>query len=191
MCMHAGARPPKRGVRLQTSTGRNFTLPGLLSSAMPLIPRARPALLAVLGVAAVFLLHAPSQARANTGQIEMFQDDPRVLANPARRCSRSATSGGGVVRVSLQWNAVAPLNRPAGFNATDPASYPGWAIYDEIVTDARQDGITVDFSIGGPAPLWAIGSGQPSPAACGEMEALRRRLQAVRAGGRHPLQRHV
>jgi len=123
----------------------------------------------VLGVAAAFLAHAPSQARANTGQIQIIQDDPRLLANPAQTLQQMRDLGAGVVRVSLQWNIVAPpYSRPPGFNATDPGSYPGWGIYDDIVTDARKDGIVVDFSVTGPAPLWAAGSGQPHPGGFGQ-----------------------
>jgi hypothetical protein len=132
---------------------------------MRLIPRARHATLAILGVAAVCLLHAPTQARASTGQYEIFQDDPHMLANPAQTLQQIRDLGANVVRVSLQWNVIAPATRPPGFNPTDPSSYPAgsWSTYDQIVTDARQDGITVDFSVTGPAPPWAAGSGQPAP----------------------------
>jgi hypothetical protein len=137
---------------------------------MRLIPRARPATLAVLGVAAICLLHAPVQARASTGQFEIFQDDPHMLANPAQTLQQIRDLGADVVRVSLQWNLVAPATRPPGFNPTDPGAYPaaGWSAYDQIVTDARQDGITVDFLLTGPAPLWAAGGGQPSPGGLGQ-----------------------
>jgi len=119
----------------------------------------------MLGVAAVCLLHAPTQARASTGQYQIFQDDPHMLSNPAQTLQQIRDLGANVVRVSLQWNLVAPATRPFGFNPTDPGSYPSgaWSTYDQIVTDARQDGITVDFSLTGPAPPWAAGSGQPSP----------------------------
>ena len=131
---------------------------------------ARPALLAVLGAAALGLLHAPAQARASTGQIEMFQDDGHVLTDPAQALQQIRDLGASVVRVSLQWDLVAPPKRPAGFKATDPASYPaaGWCVYDEIVTDAQQDGLTIDFSLTGPAPVWEAGGGQPSPGGMGQ-----------------------
>jgi hypothetical protein len=128
---------------------------------MRLITRARPAALALLSMAAVSLLHVPAQARASTGQSQIIQDDPHMLSDPAQTLQQIRDLGATTVRVSLEWGIVAPATKPAGFNATDPASYPGWAIYDEIVTDARQDGITVDFSITGPAPPWATGSGNP------------------------------
>jgi hypothetical protein len=135
------------------------------------------------GLAGLCLAHAPSNARANTGQIEMFQDDPHLLADPAGTLQQIRDLGGGIVRVTVDWNTVAPLQRPPGFNATDPGSYTGWAIYDEIVTDAKQDGIAVDFSVSGPAPLWAAGGGQPSPGGFGEWRpsaaAFKQFVQAV------------
>jgi hypothetical protein len=152
---------------------------------MRLILRARPATLALLGVAAACLLHAPAQARASTGQYEIFQDDPHMLADPAQTLQQIRDLGADVVRVSLQWNLLAPSARPPGFNPTDPASYPAaaWCVYDEIVTDAKQDGITIDFSLTGPAPLWAAGGGQPSPGGLGQWKpsasAFKQFVQAV------------
>ncbi len=134
---------------------------------MRLILRARLHRLALVGLAACLLAN-PSAARASTGQVQMIQDDPHVLSDPAATLQQIRDLGGGVVRVSLQWNLVAPATRPAGFKATDPASYPNWAVYDEIVNDARTDGIVVDFSLTGPAPLWAAGTGQPSPGGYGQ-----------------------
>ena len=72
-----------------------------------------------------------------------------------------------MVRVNLTWNQIAPsansTHRPAGFNAINPGAYPagGWAPYDAFVRTATADHITVDFTINGPAPLWATGSGAP------------------------------
>ena len=72
-----------------------------------------------------------------------------------------------MIRVNLTWNAIAPsplsTHRPAGFDAANPAAYPsgGWAPYDAFVRTAAADHITVDFTINGPAPLWATGSGAP------------------------------
>ncbi len=118
-------------------------------------------------VGAVCLVIAPAKAHANTGQIGMFQDDIRLFALPGPTLQQIRDLGGGVVRVSVHWDGVAPFKRPEGFNGTDPASYPGWGIYDEIVADAKQDGLAVDFSLGSPAPPWATGSGQPSPGGFG------------------------
>jgi hypothetical protein len=134
---------------------------------MPVINRAFLLVAVAVGVATAWLVHARTPAIANTGQIAMFQDDTRLLAFPGPTLDQIRDLGGGVVRVSIHWDLVAPLHRQSGFDGTDPASYAGWAIYDEIVKDARQDGLTVDFSLGGPAPAWATGSGQPPPGGFG------------------------
>jgi hypothetical protein len=128
---------------------------------MRFLTRACLATILALGVAVVWLARAAAPARASSGQIEMFQDDIRLLADPGPTLQQIRDLGGRVVRVSVQWNIVAPFKRPAVFNQANPASYPGWAVYDQIVTDAQQDGIVVDFSLGGPAPAWATGSGPP------------------------------
>ena len=85
--------------------------------------------------------------------------------------------GVGVVRVTLAWNTVAPAKRPSGFNPVLPASYPAanWSIYDQIVRDAHADGIAVDFSLTGPAPLWAAGAASPRPATTASGSPRRRR----------------
>ncbi len=134
---------------------------------MRVITRACLRVVVALGVAGLWLAHAPPRASANGGQIAMFQDDIRILIAPGPTLAQIRDLGGGVIRVSVHWDLVAPFQRPAGFHATDPASYPGWGIYDEIVKDARQDGIAVDFSLGSPAPPWATGSGQPPPGGFG------------------------
>ncbi len=140
-------------------------------------------IVAALGVTAIGLVRAPAQAYASTGQIEMFQEDSGLLTDPAATLQQIRDLGGGVVRVSLRWNVVAPVKRPANFHATDPASYMGWGIYDEIVQDAHADGITVDFSLGGPPPPWATGSGQPASGGFGVWKpsaaAFKQFVQAV------------
>lgn len=137
---------------------------------MQLLTRARIPLLAILVAAGVWLLHAPAKATASTGQIEMFQDDIRLLADPGPTLQAIRDLGAGVVRVTVSWASLAPAGRPAGFNPSDPGSYPAakWCVYDQIVTDAKQDGLVVDLSVSGPAPPWAAGGGQPAPGGYGE-----------------------
>ncbi len=129
---------------------------------MPSINRACLTVGLALTLAGGWFVHAPARAVANTGQVEMFQDDTQLLIDPAGTLQKLRALGVGVIRVSLHWDGIAPAQRPSGFNATDPASYPGWGIYDQIVQEARKDGIVVDFSLGGPAPHWATGTGLPA-----------------------------
>jgi hypothetical protein len=123
-----------------------------------------------LVAAALALLPLPARALAQTNQIGMFQDDARMLTVPGPTLQTLRELGAGLVRVTLAWNTVAPAKRPSAFNPVLPASYPAanWGIYDQIVRDAHADGITVDFSLTGPAPLWAAGGGQPAPGNYGE-----------------------
>ena len=127
------------------------------------IPIAAALLLSVVAVNA-----AP--AAASTTQTSVFQADPQVLGNPAGTLQQLRDLGVNMIRVNVTWNAIAPsplsTKRPAGFNATNPASYAagGWAPYDAVVRDAAADHIAVDFTVNGPAPLWATGSGAPKSA---------------------------
>jgi len=138
-------------------------------------------------LAAAWSLHSPARASAQVNQIEMFQDDAQLLSNPGATLQQLRDLGVGIVRISVHWNAIAPSRRPAGFNPANPASYPAgsWSIYDQIVNDARQDGIAVDLSIGGPAPPWAVGPGQPPPGGFGSWKpsaaAFKQFVQALGA----------
>jgi hypothetical protein len=120
-------------------------------------------LAALVGVAA--LRAAP--ATASVTQESIFQDDNQLRANPTGTMQTLRDLGVQRVRVNLTWNTVAPsatsTREPSHFKATDPAAYAAsaWAPYDNIVRAALAYGIGVDFTIDGPAPLWATGSGAP------------------------------
>ncbi|MBV9716174.1 MAG: hypothetical protein JOZ64_12440, partial [Solirubrobacterales bacterium] len=126
------------------------------------------AVVSVAGFMAALMLPIPPPAAASGGQVAMFQDDLRLLADPQRTLETLRELGVGVVRVSVRWNMIAPAPRsrraPAKFNASNPAAYPaaGWAPYDALVRDAQAYGIGVDLSLGGPSPLWADGPGTPA-----------------------------
>jgi hypothetical protein len=114
-------------------------------------------------------MRAPAPATAQSNQIEMFQDDIQLLSNPVATLKQLRELGVDVLRVSIHWSAIAPYKRPAGFRATNPAAYPAgsWSVYDEIVNEAKIDGIALDFSLSSPAPPWAAGPGQPAPGGFG------------------------
>ena len=117
----------------------------------------------LLGVAA---FHA-APAAASVTQESIFQDDNQLKANPTGTMQTLRNLGVERVRVNLTWNTVAPsplsTSRPKRFNAADPAAYAAaaWAPYDAIVRAAVTYGIGIDFTIDGPAPYWATGSGAP------------------------------
>jgi hypothetical protein len=66
------------------------------------------------------------------------------------------------------WKAIAPdatsTVAPRGFDAANPADYPAalWAPYDRLVRMAANRGLTVNFNVTAPAPLWADSRGAPS-----------------------------
>jgi len=130
---------------------------------VPSIRRKLPLAALLLSFAA---LHA-APAVASTTQESIFQDDNQLKANPAGTMQVLRDLGVQRVRVNLTWNTVAPspasTKRPKGFNASDPGAYPaaGWAPYDAIVRAGQTYGVGIDFTINGPAPLWATGSGAP------------------------------
>ncbi len=132
---------------------RKFPLAALLLSSLA----------ALLSVAAL----DAATAAASVTQESIFQDDTQVLANPTGTLQRLRELGVQRVRVNVAWATIAPqpnsTKRPKGFNAIDPAAYPasGWARYDAVVRAAAAAGISLDFTIDAPAPLWATGTGVP------------------------------
>ncbi len=91
-----------------------------------------------------------------------------MLTDPAGTLARLRNLGVEVVRMQVQWRLIAPdptsTVRPPGFDAADPAAYPStsWRPYDQLLTDARADGIDVDLLITGGAPRWGVGPGSPA-----------------------------
>jgi hypothetical protein len=136
---------------------------------VPIITRKLPLAALLLGVAALLSLAALRAATANASvtQESLFQDDNALKANPTGTMQILRDLGVQRVRVNLTWNTVAPAptssRRPSRFSATDPAAYAAsaWAPYDAIVRAGLTYGIGIDFTIDGPAPLWAAGSGAP------------------------------
>jgi hypothetical protein len=132
---------------------------------MRLIPRVLVGSL-VVAIASWF---AAVSANASTSQVAMFQPGGGLLQQPDATLRELHALGVGVVRVTLPWASIAPdpnsQTRPAGFDATDPAAYPAanWAPFDAVVRAAQADGLRIDFTITGGAPLWA--DSQPIPPA--------------------------
>jgi hypothetical protein len=107
-------------------------------------------------------------ALASGDQEAIFQDGPALRSDPVNTLATLQQLGVTRLRLLLPWNTVAPSagsrHKPKRFNAADPGSYPSanWSIYDTIVRTAQADGIAIDLTLTGPAPLWATGSGAPS-----------------------------
>jgi hypothetical protein len=133
--------------------------------------RALIAALAALACAALHLFGAPAPAAASTRQVAIIEDDIHMLGDPLATLRTFRSLGAGIVRVFVNWAAIAPdwtsTREPAGFDASDPAAYPAgaWDRYDAIVRDAKREGLAIDFVVTGGSPRWADGPGIPSQAA--------------------------
>jgi hypothetical protein len=122
-----------------------------------------PRKLASIILTTVAALAIASPAAATRQQLQIIEDDRALLADPVGTLAQFRSLGANTVRVFVHWDSIAPATRPTGFDGADPASYPaaGWAPYDTIVRDAAHDGITVEFTVAGGAPLWAQGANIP------------------------------
>ncbi len=124
--------------------------------------------LVALGAALAALLASAGRAEASTNQISIIQDGGVLNANAAGTMQQFRALGVTTTRVLVYWYGLAPSpgakKPPKGFDGTDPNDYPAsaWAPYDNAVTLAKKDGITVDFDLAVGAPTWAEGSGIPS-----------------------------
>jgi hypothetical protein len=133
--------------------------------------RVRVAALAALVAAAatlvVVLLVGSGSSAHPRGLLEsMFQDDQYLLYSPTPKVIKSLDIlrrlGVDRVRVQVLWLALAPAPmsavKPAGFDATKPRDYPTaqWAPYDRVVRLARARGLSVNFDVTAPGPLWAM-----------------------------------
>jgi hypothetical protein len=71
--------------------------------------------------------------------------------------------GVDTLRIELKWNEVAPApsaRTKPGFDATNPAAYPGFFPYDDLIVRARSFGLRVIVTITGDAPRWATAGGR-------------------------------
>ena len=122
----------------------------------------------VLAVVLLGVSVGANRATASVDQVSILQDDPHLMGDPVTTFAMLRLLGVDEVRVLVRWQLVAPHatshKRPARFNAADPAAYPrrSWTQWDNIVTDAKAAGITVDLDVAGGAPLWATGRGAHS-----------------------------
>jgi hypothetical protein len=128
--------------------------------------RLRPLLGAAL-IATALICVRTAPAAASVSQQGMFEDDVQLMADPHGTIDRLRMLGVGRIRLAVRWYYIAPKPHskrpPRGFNGSNPAAYPqaNWQIWDEIVEDAQQAGIALDFNPTGGAPDWALGPGRP------------------------------
>ncbi len=105
----------------------------------------------------------PATALADHSQISIIQDLGDVAA-PGPTLLQFRQLGANTVRVVVPWNLLAPdpaAARKPSVNLNDPNSYSGWGPYDEIVSQAAADRMTVDLTVSGGAPRWAEAQSAP------------------------------
>ena len=97
----------------------------------------------------------------------MFTVGSELYTNSAANIDLLQSLGVDVVRLDMNWAAIAPdastLHKPA-FDASDPNAYPAvsWAKYDPLIRELTARRIRIDLALIGPPPLWAEGRGAPS-----------------------------
>ncbi|MGI8428689.1 MAG: hypothetical protein ACR2OB_05160 [Solirubrobacteraceae bacterium] len=142
-------------------------MPFLLNRAIR--PRVLCAILLAACCAAALL---PGLARASRTQQSIFQDDAYLIYSGTATVDHTLgvlrSIGVQRVRVTVKWSTIAPdfasRQRPAGFDATNPADYPAgnWTRYDQVLKLAEAHGIGVDFNVTAPGPLWAMRRDSPT-----------------------------
>ncbi len=113
----------------------------------------------------------PSAASATRGLTTGFSDaDEYQVASASDRnlwLGRTVDAGAGIVRLAIEWPAIAPTKPPDPTNP-DSTSYDFSSI-DAAVTDAEAHGLKVLLSINH-APTWAEGPNRPASAQTGTWE---------------------
>ena len=132
-------------------------------------PKAGPArFLACAGllIGACWLAGAP-EARASSSQWSMFEDHPTLVrSGPIVREQTLQTItglGADTLRIEIKWAEVAPspgARKKPKFNATDPAAYPGFQPYDDLILRATSRGLRVLLTLAPDAPRWATTGGR-------------------------------
>jgi Cellulase (glycosyl hydrolase family 5) len=73
--------------------------------------------------------------------------------------------GADTIRVLARWNEIAPNPRSADrpdFDASDPAAYPGFGPYDDLMRRAEQHGLRVVITLAPDTPSWATEEERPA-----------------------------
>ena len=126
----------------------------------------RSSRLILAAFASALLLPAP--ASASRSMWSVFEDhNALVRTTPAKRQQILEElrfyMGADTLRIEVKWNEVAPRpsarTKPA-FDASNPAAYPGFFPYDDLMLRARALGFRVIATITGDAPRWATAGGR-------------------------------
>jgi hypothetical protein len=124
----------------------------------------------VVVLSALFLAPPPVEARAP--RLALIDDLSFIENRPQERRQafrRARASGARLLRLTLDWSKVAPggASKPAGFDASDPASPRyNFAYVEDEVRDASRRGLGVILTIVH-APRWAEGRDKPTGSPAG------------------------
>jgi hypothetical protein len=102
----------------------------------------------------------PAAAGASVRQYALFQDEALLVENGGTRAAtldELRALGADMIKVQVNWATVAPGGRrkPDGFDGANPAEYPGWERYDQVLAAAQARGLKVMFALAPPVPGWA------------------------------------
>jgi hypothetical protein len=117
-----------------------------------------------------------ADAMASKAQWSVFEDHPYLVRTDAATRERTLDEiqrlGADTLRVEIKWAEVAPdstSRRRPSFDASNPAAYPGFGPYDELLKSATLRNLRVVATLTGDAPRWATsgardGNYKPDPA---------------------------
>lgn len=110
---------------------------------------------------ALVALALPASAAAGARQIALFQDDALLVERGAgvrdSTLDEIRSLGADMIKVQVRWDYTAPSGsrKPAGFDGRDPAGYPAFGVYADLLDAAKARGLQVMFTLSPPAPSWA------------------------------------
>jgi hypothetical protein len=122
---------------------------------------------AVVVMSLASILASPAPAHAGKAQWSIFEDHAELVRSSVstrvRTLNEIAGLGADTLRIELRWNEVAPApqqrSRPS-FDATNPAAYPGFGPYDDLIVRATAMRLRIVLTITGDAPRWATAGGK-------------------------------
>jgi hypothetical protein len=133
-------------------------------------PRSAARSVALAALCAALAIGAAQPAEAARSLKLGLTDNLFMSANAGTRAQwldRAVQAGATDVQLGGIWRAIAPADRPPGFDARNPA-HPAynWGTLDAAVSDARARGLAVTILVG-QAPSWAEGANRRPSAPAG------------------------
>jgi hypothetical protein len=111
--------------------------------------------------------HAPT-AFAARSQWSVFEDHTALVRSGDAVRARTLEEvrsylGADTLRIEVKWSEVAPspsARTKPRFDASNPAAYPGFWPYDDLVRRASASGMRIIITLTGDAPRWATAGGK-------------------------------